>query len=84
MPCTQPEVWTLTLNSELGKFGYFEPNYALDVGKLDVSVDTAPEETEQLTITFDPDSSGVITMNIAWDKTLVMVPIAKADAKLVE
>ena len=80
----QPEAWTLTLNSELGKFGYFEPNYAMDVGKLDVSVDTAPEETEQLTITFDPDSSGVITMNISWDKALVKVPISKADAKLGE
>ena len=80
----QPELWTLTLNSELGKFGYFEPNYALDVGKLDVSVDTAPQEAEQLTITFDPDSTGIISMNIAWDKALVVVPIAKADAKLVE
>ena len=80
----QPDLWTLTLNSELGKFGYFEPNYALDVGKLDVSVDTAPQEAEQLTITFDPDSTGIITMNIAWDKALVVVPISKADAKLVE
>jgi hypothetical protein len=80
----QPESWTLTLNSELGKFGYFEPNYALDVGKLDVPVDTAPVETEQLTITFDPDTTGVITMNIAWDKALLMVPIAKADSALVE
>jgi hypothetical protein len=78
------EAWTLTLNSELGKFGYFEPNYALDVCKLDVSVDTAPQETEQLSITFDPDSTGVITMNIAWDKTLVMVPISMADSTLVE
>jgi Protein of unknown function (DUF2911) len=80
----QPEAWTLTLNSEVGKFGYFEPNYAMDVGKLDVSVDTAPAETEQLTITLDPDSSGVITMNIVWDKTLVTVPIAQADSTLVE
>jgi hypothetical protein len=79
-----PEAWTLTLNSELGKFGYFEPNYALDVGKLDVSVDAAPQETEQLTITFDPDTLGTITMNIDWDKTRLMIPIAKADAKLVE
>ena len=80
----QPEAWTLTLNSELGKFGYFEPNYAMDVGKLDVPVDTAPQETEQLTITFDPDSLGVITMNIDWDKTRVRVPISQADATLVE
>ena len=80
----QGELWTLALNSELGQFGYNEPNYALDVGKLDVSVDTAPQETEQLTITFEPDPSGIITMNIAWDKALVVVPISKADGKLVE
>jgi hypothetical protein len=80
----QADLWTLSLNSELGQFGYNEPNHSLDVGKLDVSVDTAPVETEQLTITFDPDSTGVITMNIAWDKTQVKVPISKADSKLVE
>jgi hypothetical protein len=62
------------LNSELGKFGYFEPNYALDVVKVDVPVTTAPQELEQFTITFDPDSSGV-QMNMGWDKTLVQVPI---------
>jgi hypothetical protein len=66
--------WQISLNGELGKFGYFEPNYALDVAKVEVPVTRTPEETEQLAITFDPDSSGV-TMNIKWDKTLVRVPI---------
>lgn len=66
--------WQISLNSELGKFGYFEPNYALDVAKVEAPVTRTPDETEQLTITFDPDSSGV-TMNIKWDKTLVRVPI---------
>ena len=42
----QGELWTLALNSELGQFGYNEPNHALDVRKLYVSVDTAPQETE--------------------------------------
>jgi hypothetical protein len=66
--------WQISLNSELGKFGYFEPNYALDVAKVEVPVTRPPDETEQLTITFEPDSSGVI-MNVKWDKTLVQVPI---------
>lgn len=69
-----PDSWQLSLNSELGKFGYFEPNYALDVAKVEVPVTTAPQETEQLTISFAPDSS-TVHMNIAWDKTLVRVPI---------
>ncbi|WP_276374167.1 DUF2911 domain-containing protein [Chryseolinea sp. H1M3-3] len=67
--------WQISLNSELGKFGYFEPNYALDVLKVEVPVVPSPNEIEQLTISFEPDSSG-ISMDIAWDKTLVRVPIA--------
>ena len=66
--------WQITLNSELGKFGYFEPNYALDVTKYDAPVASAPHETEQFTINLEPDSSGV-NMNFVWDKTLVSVPI---------
>jgi hypothetical protein len=68
--------WQISLNSELGKFGYFEPNYALDVVKVEVPVRTSPGETEQLTLAFEPDSSGV-TLNISWDKTMVQVPITK-------
>ena len=66
--------WHVTLNSELGKFGYFEPNYSLDVVTVDVPVETVPSETEQFTISFDSDSSGV-RMNFIWDKTLVRVPV---------
>src|SRR6187549_2730290 len=32
--------WHITLNSELGKFGYNEPNYSLDVVTVDVPVET--------------------------------------------
>lgn len=69
--------WQISLNSEVGKFGYFEPNYALDVAKVEVPVGKVTEETEQLTISFDPDSSGV-NMIIIWDKTLIRVPITTA------
>jgi hypothetical protein len=66
--------WQISLNSELGKFGYFEPNYALDIAKVDVPVLSENDVTEQFTITFNTDSSTVI-MNIAWDKISVQVPI---------
>jgi hypothetical protein len=67
--------WQISLNSELGKFGYFEPNYALDVAKVEVAVLEEQKITEQLAITFNPaDSTGVV-MNIAWDKLSVQVPI---------
>ena len=67
--------WQVTLNSELGKFGYFEPNYALDVAKVDVPVQTEPDTIEQFSISFEPaDSTGVI-MKMEWDQTAVYVPI---------
>lgn len=66
--------WLITLNSELGRFGYFEPNHSLDVVTVEVPVETMPTETEQFTISFDNDSSGV-KMNFIWDKTLVRIPL---------
>jgi hypothetical protein len=63
------------LNSELGTFlAVREPDYSLDVLKVDVPVQTAPTETEQFTINFASDSTG-IKMDFLWDKVLVSVPI---------
>jgi hypothetical protein len=63
------------LNSELGVyFAVNEPDYALDVLKVDVPVSASPTEVEQFTITFGSDSTA-INMDLAWDKTLVRVPI---------
>ncbi len=70
------DYWQISLNSELGKWGAFEPDYSLDLLKVDVSVQTNPKGTEQLTIQFSSDSTGVL-MDIIWDKTLVRVPIAQ-------
>ena len=68
-----PNIWNVSLNSGLGKWGYSEPDYALDVLKVDVAADTAPE-TEQFIITFSSDSSAVL-MDFIWDKTRVRVPL---------
>jgi hypothetical protein len=65
--------WQISLNSELGKFGFFEPDYKLDVLKVDVPVGAWPE-TEQFTVSFSNDSSAV-QMDFVWDKTIVRVPI---------
>ena len=66
--------WEVSLNSQLGEWGYSEPDYSLDVLKVTVPVQTTSEETEQLTINFDgnPEES---LMNIKWDNVLVSVPI---------
>ena len=36
--------WNISLNSELGEFGAFEPDYELDVVKVDVPSGSNPEE----------------------------------------
>lgn len=65
----------VSLNSEVGVFlAVNEPNYKLDVVKVDVPATTAPE-TDQFTISFAADSTGV-KMNLLWDKTQVSVPIS--------
>jgi hypothetical protein len=68
--------WEVSLNSETGRFGFFEPDYNLDVLKVKVPVQTYPTETEQLTVQLASDSTG-IQMDFVWDKTLVRVPIAQ-------
>lgn len=66
--------WQVFLNSEVGKFGYSEPDHDLDVLKADIPVDSTATITEQFTIVFDSDSAS-LRMNFLWDKTLVSVPI---------
>ncbi|MEQ8925059.1 MAG: DUF2911 domain-containing protein [Fulvivirga sp.] len=70
------ESWEVSLNSELGEFGYFEPDYEQDVVKVNVPVQEAPQETEQFTITLTSDSTAV-AMDFIWDKTMVRIPITK-------
>ena len=69
-----PTSFQISLNSELGVyFAVREPDYKKDVIKVDVPVSVSPE-TEQFTINFATDSTGV-KMNLVWDKTQVSVPI---------
>ncbi len=70
-----PSSFQVSLNKETGVFfAVREPNYSLDVLKVDVPVTTPLEETEQFTITFGSDSTGV-NMNFVWGKTQFTVPI---------
>jgi hypothetical protein len=66
----------ISLNSELGVFlGVQEPDYSRDVVKVNVPVSTPAAEVEVFTISFE-ESGSEILMNIAWDNTLVAVPIS--------
>lgn len=70
-----PTTWEVSLNSEVGVFfRAAEPDNSLDVVKVQVPAQNNQPELEQFTISFDTDSTGA-KMNLAWDKTLVVVLI---------
>ena len=66
--------WQVILNSQLGTWGSDNPDHGKDVVTVDVPSTTAPSETEQFTIAFQTIGHDV-TMDFAWDKTQVSVPI---------
>ncbi len=66
--------WQISLNSELGKWGFDEPDSTLDVLKAEVPVESAPTAKEQFTISFENESAGLI-MELAWDKEYLRIPI---------
>ena len=67
--------WEISFNSELGAWGYNEPDSTKDVLKVNVPVEKVSSEMEQFTITFSQDPAGV-NMNLDWDKTHLRVPIS--------
>lgn len=70
-----PATFQISLNSELGVnfTAANEPDYSLDVLKVDLPVESVPE-TEQFVINFSADSAGV-NMDFVWDQIRVRVPI---------
>ena len=66
--------WKVVLNSELEQWGAFEPNYELDVVRIEVTPVELDSLVEQLTIDFESMDSGA-DLVIRWDKTQISVPI---------
>lgn len=69
-----PDSFEVSLNTEVGRWGAMEPNYSLDVVKVNVPAESTSPETEQFTINFGNNADGA-TMDLLWDKTKVTVPI---------
>ena len=67
--------WEISFNSELGKWGYDEPDYSKDILKVEMPVEKALSEMEQFTISFNNEATRV-NMNFDWDKTHVRVPLS--------
>jgi hypothetical protein len=71
-----PTSFEISLNSELSVYlGVTEPDYSKDIVKVNVPVSAPSAEVEVFTISFE-ESGSEILMNIAWDTTLVTVPIS--------
>lgn len=73
---TIPEAarWTIVLNTELGQWGKFEPDYSHDLISVEAPVLQPKNEVEQFTIEFAPAADGV-SLVFKWNRTLVRVPI---------
>ncbi len=71
-----PDAFRVFLNNELGVVysAASEPDHSLDVLSVDVPVHAPDSEMEMFTISFGSDSAGV-KMDLAWDKTIVTIPI---------
>ena len=67
--------WKFVLNSELDKWGLFEPNYELNVLMLDVNAANNFEVREQFEISFDESGQGA-SLILSWDQTKVEVPLS--------
>lgn len=70
----QKDTWKVVLNSELGAWGYYEPDYSKDVVSIEVPVETTSSSLEQLTITAEQQEGGVDIV-MQWDTTKATVPI---------
>jgi hypothetical protein len=70
------DAFEVILNSETGVFfGAVEPDYDLDVVKVDAPVQQTTSVVETFTIGFNSTASGV-TINFSWDDVLFTVPVA--------
>ena len=67
--------WTVTLSSESDVFfAIAQPDPKSDVLKTEVPVKPSENLIEQFTVEFTKDSLGV-NMTLAWEKTLVSIPL---------
>ncbi|MGD9329451.1 MAG: DUF2911 domain-containing protein [Cyclobacteriaceae bacterium] len=67
--------WTIAFNSELGKWGYGEPDYDLDVLVLEIPSIDGSDLIEQFTISATKTSEKRMELILAWDRTKVSIPI---------
>ena len=66
--------WTIILNSKLDTWGAYEYEEAKDVVRFKVPAEKPEAEVEAFTIAFD-GGKGTATMMLAWENTMIKIPI---------
>lgn len=66
--------WKVILNSQVGKFGFFEPDHEKDVLSVEVPSETAATSIEQFTIRVSGEPSAA-SLEFSWDTTTVRIPV---------
>lgn len=69
-----PQSFEISMNSELEKWGAFEPDYSLDVLKTSVPIEKSDESVEQFTIQFEESGSTVFIV-CEWSFTKIKIPV---------
>jgi len=67
--------WTIIVNSKLDTWGAYSYDEKLDVARVAAPVAKPEKEVESFTIAFDEPKDNASTMYIAWENTLVKLPI---------
>lgn len=67
-----PETFEVRFSKDLGKWGYSEPDYALDVAKINAETATLPESVEQFTINMEESANG-LNIYSDFDKTRIII-----------
>jgi hypothetical protein len=69
-----PESFEIALNTELGKWGAFEPDYGKDLLHTKVPTEKISSPVEQYTISLAPSGDGM-SMIFEWSDTRFVVPL---------
>lgn len=69
-----PQTFEIGVNTELGNWGAWEPDYDKDILKTKVPVEKLSNPVEQYTITLAPEGNG-INMIFEWADTRFIVPL---------
>ncbi|HEX8060702.1 MAG TPA: DUF2911 domain-containing protein [Cyclobacteriaceae bacterium] len=71
----EKDKWTIIFNKKLNTWGAYEYDQTQDVARIDVPVGKTESEVEAFTIAFEEPAGNASNMLIAWENTLVKVPV---------